>query len=178
MASGKTPEPPRESRPPTLFASLTRPRTHPPTLPQDGVPIAVKDEADLTGYRKSLGSRLDYTDPADATSVYVARLQAAGAVCLGKTTMHELGMDVTNNNPVHGTPPNPYNASYYTGGSSGGSAYAVAAGLVPIALGNDAGGSIRIPAAYCGAWGLKTTHGRVSGSKSDVGASAVMDFPC
>jgi Asp-tRNA(Asn)/Glu-tRNA(Gln) amidotransferase A subunit family amidase len=76
--------------------------------------------------------------------------------------MHEIGMDTTNNNPVAGTPLNPYNSSYYTGGSSGGSAYAVGAGLVPFALGCDGGGSIRLPASFCGIYGLKTSHARVS----------------
>ncbi len=76
--------------------------------------------------------------------------------------MHELGMDTTNCNPNFGTPRNPHNREYYCGGSSGGSAYAVAAGLVPFAMGNDGGGSVRIPASYCGVYGLKTSHGRVS----------------
>ena len=71
-------------------------------------------------------------------------------------------IDTTNNNPVRGTPRNPYNSNYYTGGSSGGSAYAVSSGLIPVAHGVDGGGSIRLPAAYCGVYGLKPTHGRVS----------------
>lgn len=76
--------------------------------------------------------------------------------------MHELGMDTTNLNPNFGTPLNPYNPNYFTGGSSGGSAYAVAAGLMPFTLGHDGGGSVRIPSGYCGLFGLKTSHGRVS----------------
>jgi Asp-tRNA(Asn)/Glu-tRNA(Gln) amidotransferase A subunit family amidase len=76
--------------------------------------------------------------------------------------MHELGMDTTNLNPNFGTPLNPYSPNYYCGGSSGGSAYAVAAGLMPFTLGHDGGGSVRIPSAYCGLFGLKTSHGRVS----------------
>ena len=80
--------------------------------------------------------------------------------------MHELGLDTTNCNPIFGTPRNPNNENYYCGGSSGGSAYAVAAGLVPFAMGNDGGGSIRIPSAYCGLFGLKTSHGRVSNRPS------------
>ena len=75
-------------------------------------------------------------------------------------------LDTTNNNPIHGTPRNPHNQNYYTGGSSGGSGYVVGAGLVPIALGNDGGGSIRVPASYCGVYGLKTSHERVSGLPS------------
>jgi Asp-tRNA(Asn)/Glu-tRNA(Gln) amidotransferase A subunit family amidase len=75
----------------------------------------------------------------------------------------ELPADTTNNNPNFGTPKNPHNPNYYTGGSSGGSAYAVGAGIVPIALGADGGGSIRIPSSFCGVWGLKPSHSRVSG---------------
>ncbi|WPH04909.1 Hypothetical protein R9X50_00780600 [Acrodontium crateriforme] len=133
-----------------------------PLSPLDGVPVAIKDEQDITGYSKSLGSKIDYTDKNDATSYCVQLWQDAGAVVLGKTNMHELGMDTTNNNPVWGTPLNPHNDRYYCGGSSGGSAYVVAAGLTPVAMGNDGGGSIRIPSAYCGIYGLKTSHGRAS----------------
>lgn len=99
---------------------------------------------------------------AGATSWCVQRLIDAGALVVGKANMHEIGFDTTNNNPNWGTPRNPYNNDYYTGGSSGGSAYAVAAGLVPIAIGADGGGSIRVPSAYCGVFGLKPSHGRVS----------------
>jgi Asp-tRNA(Asn)/Glu-tRNA(Gln) amidotransferase A subunit family amidase len=80
--------------------------------------------------------------------------------------MHEIGLDTTSCNPTFGTPRNPNNDRYYSGGSSGGSAYSVAAGLVPFAMGNDGGGSIRIPAAFCGLYGLKTSHGRVSARPS------------
>ncbi|KAK5678533.1 hypothetical protein LTS10_008977 [Elasticomyces elasticus] len=130
--------------------------------PLDGVPVAVKDEEDVTGYPKCVGSKLDLKDKHDATSYCVQAWQDAGAVLIGKTNMHEYGMDTTNNNPNHGTPLNPHNDTYYCGGSSGGSAYAVGAGLVPVAMGNDGGGSIRIPSAYCGLYGLKPSHGRVS----------------
>lgn len=133
-----------------------------PLSPLDGVPMAVKDEQDLTGYRKCLGSKLDFTNEDDATSFCVLKWIEAGALCLGKTNMHELGMDTTNINPHFGTPRNPYNEGYYCGGSSGGSAYAVASGLIPFASGNDGGGAIRIPSSYCGLFGLKPTHGRVS----------------
>lgn len=128
----------------------------------DGVPVAVKDELDVAGYQKCLGSKVDYTNKLEITSYCVQQWLDAGAVLVGKTNMHELGMDTTNNNPNFGTPLNPHNERYYCGGSSGGSAYAVAAGLLPIAQGNDGGGSIRIPSAYCGLYGLKPSHGRVS----------------
>ena len=132
--------------------------------PLDGVLVGVKDEVDLAGYSKSLGSSRNMAKAGDKTSWCVRKWEEAGAVVVGKLNMHELGMDTTNSNPIRGTPLNPHNSSYYTGGSSGGSAYAIAAGLLPIALGADGGGSIRIPSSYCGIFGLKPSHGRVSGS--------------
>ncbi|CAK3771479.1 amidase signature enzyme [Lecanosticta acicola] len=146
--------------------STKRYRAGRPLSPLDGVPVAVKDEVDVAGYRKCFASRLDFTRKDDATSFCVRKWQEAGAVLMGKTIMHELGIDTTNNNPIFGTPRNPNNDQYYTGGSSGGSAYACAAGLMPLVQGNDGGGSIRIPANYCGLYGLKTSHGRVSSSPS------------
>ncbi|EMC99159.1 hypothetical protein BAUCODRAFT_31474 [Baudoinia panamericana UAMH 10762] len=133
-----------------------------PLGPLDGIPVAVKDEEDVTGYRKCLGSKLDYTRKDNATSHCVQLWLDAGAVLLGKTNMHELGMDTTNNNPNYGTPVNPHNETYYCGGSSGGSAYTVSAGLMPVTMGNDGGGSVRIPSAYCGLYGLKPSQGRIS----------------
>ncbi|KAL8673371.1 MAG: hypothetical protein Q9224_007526, partial [Gallowayella concinna] len=143
-------------------ASTARYKSGKPLGPLDGVPVAVKDELDLDGYEKSLGSPIDFTRKAGGTSWCVKKWEEAGAIIVGKLNMHELGLDTTNNNPTKGTPLNPYNPSYYTGGSSGGSAYAVSSGLIPIALGADGGGSIRIPSAYCGLYGLKPTHGRIS----------------
>ena len=128
----------------------------------DGVPVAIKDEIDVTGYRMTKGSKLDFSDPEDRTAWCVAKWQEAGAIVIGKTNMHELGMDTTNNNVNYGTPRNPHNDGYYTGGSSGGSAYAVSSGICPIALGCDGGGSIRLPSSFCGIFGLKPSHGRVS----------------
>ena len=128
----------------------------------DGIPVAIKDEVDIKGYKKCLGSKLDYTLKSDETSWCVKKWEEEGAILMGKTNMHELGLDTTNNNPNFGTPKNPYNSQYYTGGSSGGSAYSVSSGLVPIALGVDGGGSIRIPSSYCGIYGLKPSHGHVS----------------
>ncbi|RMZ90204.1 hypothetical protein DV736_g2571, partial [Chaetothyriales sp. CBS 134916] len=143
-------------------ASTERYKAGKPLSPLDGVPIAVKDEVDLNGYRKTYGSKLDFTDAQDRTAFCVTKWQEAGAVILGKTNMHELGLDTTNNNLNWGTPKNPHNAGYYTGGSSGGSAFAVASGICPIALGVDGGGSIRLPSSFCGVFGLKPSHGRVS----------------
>lgn len=128
----------------------------------DGIPISIKDEVDIKGYKKCMGSKKDFTLKTDETSWCVKKWEEAGAIVVGKTNMHEIGLDTTNNNPNYGTPKNPYNSKYYTGGSSGGSAYSVAAGLVPFALGVDGGGSIRIPSSYCGIYGLKPSHGHVS----------------
>ena len=143
-------------------AAAKRYRAGKPLSILDGVPVAVKDEVDLTGYKKSLGSKLDFTDPHDRIAWCVLKWQEAGAVIIGKTNMHEMGLDTTNNNVNYGTPRNPHNAGYYTGGSSGGSAFAVASGICPIALGVDGGGSIRLPSSFCGIFGLKPSHGRVS----------------
>ncbi|KAI9764840.1 MAG: hypothetical protein M1840_007986 [Geoglossum simile] len=128
----------------------------------DGIPVAVKDEVDVDGYRRSMGTSQEFIRADRRTAWCIRKWEEEGAIVIGKTNMHELGLDTTNNNPTLGTPHNPFNENYYTGGSSGGSAYAVSAGLVPIALGLDGGGSIRIPSSFCGVYGLKTSHGRVS----------------
>lgn len=128
----------------------------------DGVPIAVKDELDMTPYPTTVGTAFLGKTPTQEDSTVAARLRSAGALLVGKTNMHEIGINVTGLNPHHGTTRNPYNTNHYTGGSSSGSATAVAAGLVPVAIGADGGGSIRIPAAFCGLVGLKATFGRVS----------------
>jgi len=128
----------------------------------DGVPVAVKDEIDMTPYPTTVGTSFLGKTPAKEDATVVARLRAAGALLIGKANMYEIGIGVTGLNPHHGTPRNPYNTKHYTGGSSSGSATAVAAGFVPVAIGADGGGSIRIPAAFCGAVGLKATFGRVS----------------
>jgi Asp-tRNA(Asn)/Glu-tRNA(Gln) amidotransferase A subunit family amidase len=136
----------------------------------DGIPTAVKDESDVEGYRSTFGRKTNDAlfKIADKSSWPVQQLLAEGAVILGKLNMHELGADTTNNNPNWGTPRNPHNKHYYTGGSSGGAAYAVAAGLVPMALGADGGGSIRIPASFCGVYGLKPSHNRFEDTGSTV----------
>ncbi|KAL4986781.1 amidase signature domain-containing protein [Aspergillus falconensis] len=145
-------------------ASTQRYKDGKPLGPLDGIPVTVKDEVHMEGYRRTLGTKMDFTGEfAGSTSWCVKKWEEAGAIVIGKSTMHELGLDTTNNNPNFGTPKNPHNPNYYCGGSSGGSGYAVGAGLVPIALGADGGGSIRIPSSFCGVWGLKPSHSRVSG---------------
>jgi Asp-tRNA(Asn)/Glu-tRNA(Gln) amidotransferase A subunit family amidase len=130
--------------------------------PLDGVPVAIKDEFDMRPYPTTVGTAFLGTDPVQEDATIVARMRAAGALLIGKANVHEVGIGVTGLNPHHGTPRNPYGPDHYTGGSSSGPAAAVAAGLCPVALGADGGGSVRIPAAFCGLTGLKPTYGRVS----------------
>ena len=139
----------------------------------DGVPTAIKDSSDVAGYRTTFGRAAnDKLFPISETTTWpVQKLEECGVIILGKTNMHEIGTDTTGLNPNWGTPRNPYNKHYYTGGSSGGSAYAVAAGLIPFALGADGGGSIRIPSSFCGIYGLKPTHGRLEDMGSTVAVS-------
>ncbi|MCK6538605.1 MAG: amidase [Anaerolineales bacterium] len=128
----------------------------------DGVPLAVKDEMDMTPYPTTVGTAFLGKEPAKEDATVVARLRSGGALLVGKANMHEIGINVFGLNPVHGTTRNPYNPNHFTGGSSSGSATAVASGLVPAAIGADGGGSIRIPASFCGLVGLKATFGRIS----------------
>lgn len=130
--------------------------------PLHGVPVAHKDLYATAGMRTTGGSQLlaDHVPTQDAT--VVARLKQAGMVTLGKTNTHEFAYGPTNEVSLFGAVRNPWNTARISGGSSGGSGAAVAAGLVPIASGSDTGGSIRIPSACCGLTGLKPTYGRVS----------------
>jgi amidase len=125
-----------------------------------GVPIAVKDELDVAGEVTTFGTNA-YGEPAREDSEIVRRARAAGAVVIGKTHMPELGAVTWTESPTWGVTRNPWQLQHSPGGSSGGSAAAVAAGLVGAALAGDGGGSIRIPSAYCGLFGLKTQRGRV-----------------
>ncbi len=124
------------------------------------MPIAVKDEFDVAGELSTFGTNA-YGEPAKADSEIVRRMRAAGAIVIGKTHMPELGAVPWTESPTWGVTRNPWELGHTPGGSSGGSAAAVAAGLVGAALAGDGGGSIRFPAAYCGLFGLKTQHGRV-----------------
>ena len=139
-----------------------------------GLPIAHKDLFETAGVRTTAGSRLfeQHVPTRDAT--LVARLSAAGAVVLGKTNTHELGGGVTTINPFFGTTRNPRDRERIAGGSSGGSAAAVAARLAIAATGSDTGGSIRIPAAFCGCVGFKPTFGLLS-TAGVLGASPTFD---
>jgi aspartyl-tRNA(Asn)/glutamyl-tRNA(Gln) amidotransferase subunit A len=130
--------------------------------PLHGIPVAVKDLFCTRGVLTTAGSPIYRNFVPDGDAFAVARLEAAGAVMAGKLNMHELAYGITSANPHFGAVANPWNAKYSPGGSSGGSGAAVAAGLVYTALGTDTGGSIRIPASFCGTVGLKPTYGRVS----------------
>jgi aspartyl-tRNA(Asn)/glutamyl-tRNA(Gln) amidotransferase subunit A len=132
-----------------------------PAQPGDGTPVAVKDLLDTAGLTTTYGSAL-FADhvPAESAAA-VRRIEAAGYAVAGKTNLHEFAYGISSQNPHYGTVPNPAAPGRLAGGSSGGSAAAIAAGDVALALGTDSAGSIRIPAAWCGVVGFKPTYGLV-----------------
>jgi aspartyl-tRNA(Asn)/glutamyl-tRNA(Gln) amidotransferase subunit A len=125
-----------------------------------GVPIAIKDLIEHAGRPNTLGSSFSPSVPTD-TATAVARLEAAGAIVIGRTGLHEFAFGFSSENHWFGPVRNPWDQLLSPGGSSGGSGAAVGGGVVPVALGTDTGGSVRVPAALCGIVGLKVTHGRV-----------------
>lgn len=132
-------------------------------LPLAGAPYAVKNLFDLDGVVTTAGSKIERERPAvSADAFLVSRLQAAGAVCVGALNMDEYAYGFTTENAHDGNCHNPHDLSRSAGGSSGGSGAAVAGGLVPLSLGSDTNGSIRVPASLCGIFGLKPTYGRLS----------------
>ncbi len=130
--------------------------------PMHGVPFGIKDLIATQGIRTTAGSKIlgRWIPTRDAAVVWT--LRTAGGIAVGKTNTHEFAFGTTNDNPHYGAAHNPWNPALTTGGSSGGSAAAVAAGVVPVALGTDTAGSIRIPSALCGAVGLKPTYNLIS----------------
>ncbi len=131
--------------------------------PLYGIPIAIKDLIDIEGFPTRAGSPRFFGNlPASQNAFVVEKLKAAGANIIGKTHTHEIALGITGINPHYGPVRNPHNPAHISGGSSSGSAVAVAAGMCLGALGTDTGGSIRIPAALCGVVGMKPTQGRVS----------------
>jgi aspartyl-tRNA(Asn)/glutamyl-tRNA(Gln) amidotransferase subunit A len=141
--------------------SAARWRACRPLGPLDGVPVTIKDVIDVAGLPTRRGSRLTEAAPAEDDAPLVTALRASGAVLLGKTTTTEYGWKTPGDCPLHGATRNPWNPELTTGGSSAGAGAAAAACLGPLHIGTDAGGSVRIPAAWCGVVGLKPSFGRV-----------------
>ena len=136
-------------------------------LPLAGVPFAVKNLFDVEGVVTIAGSKINRANtPASRDATLVERLETAGAVLVGALNMGEYAYDFTGENAHDGPSRNPHDLSRMTGGSSGGSGGAVAGGLVPLALGSDTNGSIRVPSSFCGIFGLKPTYGRLSRARS------------
>jgi Asp-tRNA(Asn)/Glu-tRNA(Gln) amidotransferase A subunit family amidase len=142
--------------------------------PLHGVPIAIKDLSATKGLTTTYGSLLQRDNVPDHDDIIVERLRTAGAIIIGKTTTPEYGWKATTESLLSGNTHNPWDLSRTSGGSSGGSAAAVAAHLVPIATGSDGGGSIRIPASFCGVYGIKPTFGRVPASYTGLGGWRVL----
>ena len=153
--------------------STERWRRGSPLGPLDGVPVAIKDTAHVAGWPTRIGSRTTPTAPSTEDTPGVARLREAGAVFFCKTTTPEFGWKGITHGPLTGVTRNPWDISRTPGGSSGGSAALVAAGVVPLATGGDGGGSIRIPAAFSGVFGLKPSYGVVPNFLGPMGTLAV-----
>ena len=154
---------------PTLNAFITVSNVTPALAPGvnagvtlSGIPIAVKDLFDIAGIRTTAGSKFFADHIPESDAFVVEKLKEAGATIIGKTNTHEIALGVTGNNPHYGTARNPWDTTRIPGGSSSGSAIAVATCMALGALGTDTGGSIRIPASLCGVVGFKPTYGRVS----------------
>lgn len=139
------------------------------TRPLEGVPFVVKDTIATKGLRTTFGSVTQEHNVPDVDAISVERLRAAGALLLGKSNTPEFATDINTTNKIFGLTRNPADLNVSAGGSSGGSASAVAASMAPIALGTDHGGSIRIPAAWCGVCGLRPSPGRVAVWREDFG---------
>jgi aspartyl-tRNA(Asn)/glutamyl-tRNA(Gln) amidotransferase subunit A len=142
-----------------------------PLGPLDGVPFAVKEHIGIRGFPCRSGHDLPSDELSPEDSTLVARLRKAGAILVGQTQMTELGLSPLGINPKRPALRNPHHIERVAGGSSTGSGIATALGLVPFAVGTDGGGSVRIPAALCGVFGLKPTYGRVSRAASKLGGS-------
>ena len=144
--------------------------------PLEGVPLGVKDLEDVAGMVTSMGSRVFRDSLAEADSTQVARLRAAGAIVVGKTNTPEFGFTAITKNPLFGVTRSPWNLERTPGGSSGGSAAVLTGGVLPLVTSSDGGGSIRIPASFTGAFGLKPSQGRVPRGPMkawDYGSTAV-----
>ena len=156
-----------------------------PLSPLDGVPVSIKELVRVKGWPASMGSKLTDKTPADADAPAVARLREAGAIVFAQSTSSEYGHKGVTDSPLNGITRNPWNTERTPGGSSGGAGAAVAAGLGPIAIGTDGGGSVRIPSSFNGLVGIKATFGRVpawppsmSGDLSNTGPMCRTALDC
>jgi aspartyl-tRNA(Asn)/glutamyl-tRNA(Gln) amidotransferase subunit A len=156
-----------------------------PLSPLDGVPVSIKELVRAKGWPASMGSKLSDEAPVDADAPAVARLREGGALVFAQSTSSEYGHKGVTDSPQHGVTRNPWNTDRTPGGSSGGAGAAVAAGLGPIAVGTDGGGSVRIPSSFTGLVGLKATFGRVpawppslTGDLGNVGPMARTALDC